>query len=64
MARAGVSREVAEHCLAHVLPKIEGTYNKYDYLIEKRDAFERLAAFVDRIINRDDDNVVKLPKRR
>jgi tellurite resistance protein len=26
MGRAGVSREIAEHCLAHALPLIERTY--------------------------------------
>jgi hypothetical protein len=58
MARMGVSNEVAEHCLAHALPTIQATYNRYAYLAEKRDAFERLANLVERIIN--PDNVVAM----
>jgi integrase len=46
-----VSKDIAEHCLAHVPPKIEGTYDRYDYLPEKRAAFERLATELDCIIN-------------
>jgi integrase len=32
MARAKVPAEVAEHCLAHVLPGIQGVYNRHSYL--------------------------------
>ena len=64
MARIGVSREVAEHCLGHVLPRIERTYNRYRYLPEKRAAFEQLAAHVERIIHPSTDNVVAMPARR
>jgi hypothetical protein len=51
MARIGVSREVAEHCLGHVLSRIERTYNRYRYLPEKREAFEKMAEHVQRIVN-------------
>jgi hypothetical protein len=65
MAHVGVSREVAEHCLAHAMPVIERTYNRYAYLDEKRDAFEKLAAHVERIVNPSPPaNVVPLPTRR
>ena len=43
MARAGVSRDIAELCLGHQLGNIERTYNRYTYVAHKRDAFERLA---------------------
>ena len=43
MARMSVSREVAEHCLAHALPGVEKVYNRYNYLPQKREAFEKLA---------------------
>jgi hypothetical protein len=58
----GRSNEVAEHCLAHALPTIQATYNRYAYLAEKRDAFERLANLVERIIN--PDNVVAMTSSR
>jgi hypothetical protein len=51
MARAQVSREIAEHCLGHKLAGVEGVYNRHDYLEEKRDAFEELAALVKTILN-------------
>jgi Arm DNA-binding domain len=50
MARCGVSNEVAEHCLAHTLPTIQATYNRHDYLREKRTAFAALADWVERIV--------------
>jgi hypothetical protein len=37
--------------LAHVLRGVEGVYNRYDYLREKREAFDRLAALVQRIVH-------------
>jgi hypothetical protein len=61
MQRAKVSREIAERCLGHALPAIEGTYNRHDYLSEKRDAFAKLAEFVSRILN-PADNVVTHPR--
>jgi integrase len=61
MQRAKVSREIAERCLGHALPTIEGTYNRHDYLSEKRDAFAKLAEFVSRILN-PADNVVTHPR--
>jgi hypothetical protein len=64
MARIGVSREVAEHCLGHVLPRIERTYNRYRYLPEKRAAFEQLAAHVERIVSPPEGNVTVLATRR
>ena len=63
MTRAGVT-EVAEHCLGHVMSKIERTYNRYDYLKEKRMAFDKLANLVERIVAPRTDNVVALPQRR
>jgi integrase len=60
MSRVGVGVDIAEHCLGHVLPTIRRTYDRYDYLVEKREAFEKLAALVERIVNPDPTNVVKL----
>jgi Phage integrase family len=64
MARMGVRDEVAEHCLAHALPTIQATYNRYAYLAEKRDAFGKLANLVERIINPPDNVVAMAPGRR
>jgi integrase len=59
MSRAGVSADHAERCLGHVLPGIRGTYDLHEYATEKRQAFEALAAQVDRIVN-PRENVVQL----
>jgi hypothetical protein len=62
LARAQVSREVSEHCLGHVLPIIERTYNRYSYLPEKREAFDKLADLIGRIVS-PPANVVPLAPR-
>jgi integrase len=63
MSRAGVPSDHAERCLGHVLPGIRGTYDRHEYLNEKRYAFEALAALIDRIVN-PDDNIVALSESR
>jgi integrase len=63
MKRAGVSTDDSERCLAHVIGGVRGVYDRYDYLREKQDAFDRLAAQVERIVNPPSDNVVAMPQR-
>ncbi|WKE65794.1 tyrosine-type recombinase/integrase [Gallaecimonas kandeliae] len=46
LAAAGVSGDVAERCLNHKLKGSEAIYNRHDYLEERRDALEKLAAMV------------------
>jgi hypothetical protein len=53
--------EVAEHCLARALPTIQGTCNRYGYLREKREAFDKLAELIGRITT-PADNVMNLPR--
>jgi integrase len=60
MSRAGVISEHAEQCLGHVVGGVRGTYDRYDYYNEKRDAFARLAAQIERIVSPPDSNVVAL----
>jgi integrase len=49
LSQAGVLSEHAEACLGHVVPGVEGTYNRYAYRDEKRAAFEKLAKLIERI---------------
>jgi integrase len=51
MSRAGVPTDHAERCLGHVIGAVRGVYDKYEYLPEKRRAFEALAALIERIVN-------------
>jgi len=64
IARAGVRPDISERVLAHVIPGVEGIYDRYEYLAEKRDALERLAALIERIVNPPADNVTSLDERR
>jgi hypothetical protein len=52
MARAGVRPDISERVLAHIIRGVEGVYDRYEYLPEKRDALTKLAALVDRIVDR------------
>ena len=51
MSRAGVNADHAERCLGHVISGVRGTYDRHAYHAEKKQAFEALAAQIDRIIN-------------
>jgi integrase len=51
MVRAGVRPDISERVLGHVIPGVEGIYDRHDYLEEKRHAVERLATMIDRIVN-------------
>jgi integrase len=64
MARAGVTSDVAERVLGHVMPGVRGVYDRHEYLDEKRDALERLAALVEKIIEPPTGNVVQLHASR
>lgn len=50
MSRAAVSEDHAERALGHVIGGVRGTYDRYEYLDEKRAAFEALAGLVDMIL--------------
>jgi len=59
MSRAGVSSDHAERVLGHVIPGVAGTYDRHSYLDQKRDALQRLAAMIERILS-PADNVIPL----
>jgi integrase len=60
MTRAGVRPDIAERVLGHAQGTIEAVYDRHSYVDEKRDALERLAAFVEQIVNPPAENVVAL----
>ena len=64
MARAGVRPDISERVLGHVIAGVEGTYDRHSYADEKRDALEKLAAMIERILNPQPSNVVTLDERR
>jgi len=50
LSRAGISPDIAEQCLGHALVGMRGTYDRFQYIDEKRHAFETLAALIERIV--------------
>jgi integrase len=64
MSRAKVPTDHAERALGHVMGGVRETYDRYEYLDEKRAAFEALAALVDRILHPVADNVEDFAARR
>jgi integrase len=63
MSRAGVPSDHAERCLGHVLPGVRGTYDRHEYLAEKRRAFDTLAVLIERIVS-PANNVVAFDESR
>jgi integrase len=50
MSKAGVPSDHAERVLGHVIGGVRGTYDRYSYQEEKRVAYEKLAALIERIV--------------
>ncbi|MDB5410550.1 MAG: hypothetical protein JWL84_5462 [Rhodospirillales bacterium] len=61
---AGVSSDIGERVLGHVIPGVRGVYDRHAYLDEKRDALERLAGVVERVLSPPDASVVELRRAR
>jgi integrase len=64
MVRAGVRPDIAERVLGHVIGGVAGTYDRYEYAREKRQALKLLAAEIGKIRNPLLADVVQLPQRR
>lgn len=63
MSRAKVPTDHAERALGHVMGGVRETYDRYEYLDEKRAAFEALAGLLELILNPPAANVVQLTSR-
>jgi len=51
LAREGIPGHVAERCLNHKLKGVEGIYDRYDYLDERREALQLIANKLAPVIN-------------
>jgi integrase len=60
MSRAGVNSDHAEQSLGHLLSGVRKTYNRDDFKLQKKTAFEALAMQIKRIVSPPQDNVRKL----
>jgi integrase len=50
MMRAGVRPDISERVLGHVIPGVEGVYDRHDYIQERGRAVEQLAEMIDKIL--------------
>lgn len=63
LAEAHVDRHIAERVLGHVMPGVEGIYDRHDYQAEKGAALQRLADHIETILNPPTgNNVVSIRK--
>ena len=60
MARAGVSVEIAERALGHLVGGVIAVYDRHRYVDEKRTAYEALSALIERIVHPHADVVVPM----
>ena len=64
MTGAGVRPDISERVLGHVIAGVEGTYDRHSYENEKRDALEKLAAMIERVLNPLPSNVETFGEHR
>jgi integrase len=64
MSRAGVPTDHAERCLGHVIGGVRGVYDRHAYHREKAQAFEALAALIERIVSGSEGKVVPIRGKR
>jgi integrase len=64
MSRAGVKPDHAEECLGHVKSGVEGTYDRHKFYDEKKQAYEAVAALIERIVRPPGGTVTELKKER
>ena len=62
LSQLGVSEEIGERVLGHVLPGIVGVYNRHRYEAEMADALQKLADHIALLVD-PPDNVVLLRAR-
>ncbi len=64
MSRAGIPTDHAERCLGHVIGGVRGVYDRHEYHAEKRQAYEALAALIERIVSGTQAGVVQLKRKQ
>jgi integrase len=64
LSRAGVAPDIAERCLGHAMVGVRATYDRFEFIDEKRDAFERLASLVETIVRPPPDVVVPITRAK
>ncbi|WBX83202.1 tyrosine-type recombinase/integrase [Sphingosinicella microcystinivorans] len=62
MSRAGVRPDISERVLGHVIPGVEGVYDRHPYEAEKAEALQKLAGLVSLILTPPKGNVVTMER--
>lgn len=62
MSRAGVRPDISERVLGHVIPGVEGVYDRHTYEAEKAEALQKLAGLVSLILTPPKGNVVTMER--
>jgi integrase len=60
MSRANVRSDISERVLGHVQQGVQGTYDRYAYLDEKRHALEVLSHLIRTIVSASDFNIIPM----
>ena len=60
LAYSGVQSHIAERCLNHKIKGVEGIYDRYDYLDERRDALEQLSILISPFVEPADKNIAAI----
>ncbi|POA99824.1 integrase [Chromobacterium sinusclupearum] len=64
LAELGIDPVVAERCLNHKIPGVEGIYNRHDYFNERRDALNKWAGLLNALDKGEAYNVTPIAKGR
>ncbi|MBX9265978.1 tyrosine-type recombinase/integrase [Chromobacterium violaceum] len=64
LAELGIDPVVAERCLNHRIPGVEGIYNRHDYFNERRDALNKWAGLLNALDKGEAYNVTPISKSR
>jgi integrase len=64
MSRAGVRPDIAERVLGHKQQGVAGVYDRHQYVDEKADALQKLAALIESIVHPRGDKVVPITGRK
>lgn len=63
LSKLGVDSHIAERCLNHKLKGVEGIYNQYDYLPERREALKKLGNYLESCETGTDWNVIPISRQ-
>jgi integrase len=64
LSRLGITPDVAEAVVAHAIPGVRGTYDRFDRLDAKRAALEQWAGFLAGLTNPRPANVVRMRRQK